>query len=497
MSGRSRRTLAFAGVCAAAAIAYAPSFAVPFQFDDYARLGGNGALASGRLLDAVNWLGTARLIPSLTVVLNYRVGGYDPIGYHVVNFALHLLTTAGVFTLALALCRAPRLRAAWPPARALLLATGASLVFACHPVQTEAVTYVIQRSAVMAALFYVWSIVCYLHARARQAGIEAGRRAAYVAACAVLAVCAVLSKENAASLPGALLLSEWVAFGRPRRWRTIGIGALLALVVLSVPVAWKIAVWRPFSVGGGTPSDLPLWQRLSEAVLAPRPAALPGSRPSAFEYLLTQATVLPRYLCLLVLPWGLNIDPDVPVANALVVPVIAGAAFLAGFAALGVSQVRQRPFVAFAIIWFFVTLSVESSIIPIDDVMAEHRMYLPMVGLSIGIGWLLAVAVGRARRTALSAGAAVAAALIALSFARNVIWLSPLTLWVDAAEKSPDKVRPQLNAGVAYHQAGRLDEAVERYCRVLELSPDDPLARDNLAIALAAQGRSGCPSRAP
>jgi hypothetical protein len=281
----------------------------------------------------------------------------------------------------------------------------------------------------------------------------------------------------------AILLTEWIGFGRPQRWRTVAaIGGVLTLVILAVPIAWKTAVWQL------PPNDMSLPARVVDAVFDPRRAPLRGPHPGALEYLLTQGTVLPRYLALAVLPWDLNVDPDVPIARALSLPVVAGFGFLIGLAALGLSQVRRRPLVAFGILWFFVTSSVESSLLPIDDVMAEHRMYLPMAGLAVTVGWAFAAALARARRAALSAGAAVVVACIALTFARNVVWLSPLTLWLDAVEKSPDKVRPHTNLGAAYHKADRLDEAVDQYCRALKLDPDDPIAHDNLDLALTTLG---------
>jgi len=484
-----RRWLAFAAVCVAAVIAYAPSFLVPFQFDDHSRLMDNRALQEGRLLDAVLWLGNSRVVPSLTLVWNYRLGGLDPLGYHIVNFAVHLLATLGVFALALALCRTPRLRAACASERALLLATAAALLFACHPLQTQAITYVIQRYTSMAALFYVWAVVCYLRARLRQVGIDRGRPGFQFGAVAVLGVCAVLSKENAVSLPAALLLAEWVGFGWPRRWRAIGVGVAVTLVVLAVPVVWKTAFWQPYKKGWSA-SWTPLSQRVIDAILAPR-SSPPGGRPQPFAYLLTQATVLPRYFRLVALPWGLNVDHDVPIAHALTPPVVAGAVAILGLVGVGLSQIRGRPLAAFAILWVFVTLSVESSFVPIDDVMVEHRMYLPMAGVAVGAGALFAAAVARWRRVAMGVGGIAAAALVALAFARNVIWLTPVTLWLDAAEKSPAKVRPQTNAGVAYHQVGLLDEAVQRYCKALKLDPSDKSTRDNLAIALEAQHKIG------
>ena len=488
--------LAVAAVCIAAAIAYAPSFGVPFQFDDEARLSNNRAMQAGAWAGALRWLGNSRVVPSATLLLNYRLGEFDPRGYHAVNFAVHLLATLGVFALARVLCRTPRLAAAWPPPRALWLATAAALLFACHPLQTQAVTYVIQRYASMAALFYVWAVVCYLRGRLRQRRLEAGGATPYFAAATVLAIGAVLSKENAVSLPAALLLGEWVGFGRPRRWRALALGAGAVMAIAAMPLIWKALVWQPTLTPGPPPPQLPFLERLVE-VLARRDTALAATRPSPLAYLFTQATVLPRYLRLVVRPWDLNIDHDVPIASGLSGPVIAGAAGLAAFATLGLVLMRRWPLAAFAILWFFVTLSVESSVLPIDDAMMEHRMYLPMAGLAIGGGWVLGEAAARAPRAASAAGAALAAALIALTFARNVVWLSPVTLWLDAAGKSPGKARAQLNAGAAYHRAERLDEAVAHYCRALALAPGDPLARANLELALVMQGKDLPPGEEP
>lgn len=483
MTRRAPRTgLALTAVCALAAVAYAPSFAVPFQFDDYARLGQNRALQHGQFSEALNWLGTARPLPALTLMLNYRLTGFDPFWFHALNFAVHLLATAGVFALAVTLCRAPRLRAQWPPDRALLLATAAAALFACHPLQTQAVTYIIQRYASIVALFYLWAVVCYLRARNRQAGGEPGGPLPYFVATAVLALCAVLSKENAASLPGALLLAEWIGFGWPRRWRAIAIAAALVLAMVAVPVVWKAMFWK--RAERGAPSLVAQLWRAEGAAPVP---AVDGETPP-FTYLRTQALVLPRYLRLVVLPWGQNIDHDVPLADSLSAPVLAGCAFLAGLAGLGCAQVRRRPLIAFAILWFFVTLSVESSIIGLSDVIAEHRMYLPMAGVALGVGALYVAAAERVPRAALAAGALIVTGLVALTFARNVVWLSPITLWLDAAEKSPHKARPHVNAGVAYHATDRLDEAVVQYCRGLALDPHDEVALDNLAVALESLG---------
>jgi hypothetical protein len=473
-----RTGLALGAVCAAAAVAYIPSFAVPFQFDDYARLGDHPSLQRGGVFAALPWLGASRVVPGLTLVLNYRLGGFDPFGFHVLNFAVHLLATLAVFALALTLCRTPRLRARWSPERALPLATAAAFLFACHPLQTQAVTYIVQRYASIAALFYLWAVVCYARARNRQVGAEVGSSLPFMIAAGVCAVCAVLSKEHAVTLPVSLLLVEWIGYGWPRR-RSVAIGALLACVLFAVPVMWTAAVSRP--TAGGAQSRLAHLRHSVGSML--RPGQTSAGATPALVYLRTQAVVVPGYLRLVVLPWGQNVDHDVPLARSLGAPVVAGGVLLALLAAFGVSQVRRRPLLGFAILWCFITLSVESSVIGLPDVMVEHRMYLPMAGVALGLAALFVAAVQRAPRLAPAAGLLVAAGLVALTFARNVVWLSPVTLWLDAAEKSPAKARPHTNAGMAYHTTDRFEEAIDHYCRALALEPGDDVARANLEVA--------------
>jgi hypothetical protein len=298
----------------------------------------------------------------------------------------------------------------------------------------------------------------------------------------------VLSKEHAVTVPVSLLLVEWVGFGWPR-WRSIAIGTVLACALLAVPVVWTAAIATPSHAGAQ--SRVAHLRHTVGSML--RPGATGNGAPPALVYLRTQAVVVPRYLQLLVLPWGQNVDHDVPLARSLDPQVVGGAALLVALAAFGAAQVRRRPLLGFAILWSFITLSVESSVISLPDVMVEHRMYLPMAGLALGLAALFVAAVDRAPRLAPAAGVLVAAGLVALTFARNVVWLSPVTLWLDAAEKSPAKARPHTNTGVAYHVTDRFEEAIDHYCRALALEPGDDVARANLEVALYAVGEDGCP----
>jgi hypothetical protein len=471
------------GIGALTVIAYVPSFHVPFQFDDYARIVDNAKLREGTgVLESLAWLGSSRVVPALSLALNYALGRDDTFGYHVGNLLVHLLASLGVFELALALCRTPRLRGSSLAERPLPVAAAAALLFACHPLQTQAVTYVIQRFAAMATSFYVWAVVLYVQARNRslQEG-GTGARSRYAGAL-LLALCAVLSKENTVSLPAAVLLTEWIFFGSRLRWRTLASFAAAGALVVAIPLLWRVLAWRP--IGAAARSS---WLGAAkQSILAQ--GVRPSQVASPVEYWLTQLTVLPRYLGLLFWPPALNIDHDVPTATGMARDVAGGLALLAALLALGLRQAKRRPLIGFGILWFFVALSVES-LLPLGDVMMEHRMYLAMPGVSMVFAGLFGRAVARRPSLSLSVAAPLVVLLVLLTFQRNQVWRTPLSLWSDAARKSPGKARVHVNLGVAYHGLHRLDEAIREYCRALELDPATGLARDNLEIALEDAGR--------
>ena len=474
--------LCFALVCAVTLLAYARSFSSSFQLDDNSQIIANPVMARPSVQGILEF-GGARVVPFVTLVLNYRLGGEEPFGYHVVNFAIHLLATLAVFRLALALCRTPRLRDTWLAAQSLAFATAAAFVFACHPIQIQAVTYVVQRMSAMAAMFYVGSVVLYVRARNAQLGLGPGRVAwAYVGS-ALLALGAFFSKENAASLPLAILLTELAFYPSADGGRLLRLAPFAALVLV-IPLTWWMFGIRP---GYRFDPDAPVGQHIKDLLDLLIFRASPGSHVTSLEYALTQAVVIPRYLRMVVLPWGFNVDHDVPTARALAGPVFGGLAVLAGLLGCALWAWRRSIIIAFAILWLFVGLSVESSVLPIRDAMVEHRIYLAMPGVALIAGWVFAWTFQRRRATALIFGAACVLLLASLTFARNEVWRTPLALWTDALAKSPNKARVQVNIGTALHDQHRLDEAIAHYCQALALDPDHRQARHNLDVALAQQ----------
>jgi hypothetical protein len=230
---------------------------------------------------------------------------------------------------------------------------------------------------------------------------------------------------------------------------------------------------------------------------------------SRLDYLKTQAVVICEYLRLLVWPSGQNLDHDFPVYTSAFNPrvlfslVVLGS--LAAFAIWLTRRTTPRPgrpsldpafrVVAFGIGWFFVALAVESSVIPIVDVIYEHRAYLPSLGLFVAAATLLGLLLMRvapegAGRAIVLAGVALALVLGSVTLQRNAVWVNAVTLWSDVVEKSPGKYRPHLNLGESFDATKVYDKAEREFRRAIEIDPKSISARTSLATVLQKAGRA-------
>jgi len=495
MDGSGRRSsrrgtlLSLGLIAAVGALAYANTLRVPFQWDEDIFIGGSPVVkdldyfrnpdrAEGMELHGAL---KSRTVGYLSFALNYAVGGLDPKGYHLVNDAIHIANALLVYALVLLCFRTPALREASLSPRAPTLALLAALLFVAHPIQTEAVTYIFQRLASLATCFYLLALLAYVRAR-----LAEGRGAALAlhTGCLVAAVLAMKTKENAFTLPLAVALAEWVFFRGPWAPRLLRLLPLL----LTLPII-------PLSLAAtkGSTGDL-----LGDIV----PATRGYEGLSRGVYWLTELRVIVTYLRLLVLPVGQNLDYDYPVYRSCFdPPVLASAALLLSLLGWGVFFLyrarRGTPdgaLIGFGILWFFLTLSVESGLVPIPMVINEYRVYLPSVGAfaAAAAGALLLLErlrSDRVRHAALLALFALPVVLAAATHARNAVWSSKISLWEDVVAKSPSLVYPRNNLGVAYIEAGRLDDAVREFETALAIKPGHATALNNLGVLRAQQGR--------
>jgi Flp pilus assembly protein TadD len=475
--------------------AYANSFAVPFVFDDYTSILQNPVVKNlEKFLSGDGYAyNPRRFVGYLTLALNYHFGGLNVLGYHLVNLIIHIANGFLVYALAALAVKAASLvngeretvngkTASTVHSSPLTgyLPLFASLLFVLHPIQTQAVTYIVQRLASLATFWYLAAVVLYLKGRLlKEEGKGSFLVPALMTAAVVTAVLAMRTKEIAFTLPAAVLLLEFSFFRLPTRKRLFFVVPLIcAILALAVAV---LQVDRPL---GELLNDVNEMTRETRDI-------------SRSTYLFTQFSVIMTYLRLMVLPVSQNLDYDYPLYDSFLNPhVVASFLGILLLLALGVyfywtsrrDGFRLLRLAGFGIFWFFLTLSVESSIIPIRDVIFEHRLYLPSAGLFIAVAAVVQV-IGRQHFALLVGGAVVACLALGLvTFNRNSVWRDNITLWSDVAAKSPAKYRPLFNLGKSYADAGRTQEAGALFEKALVILPNDPETLYNMAVVTAKGG---------
>lgn len=438
----------------------------PFVFDDSQIFEINSRPLSGLSLEGLRQVVAAspnknRIVPNISFALNYLYNGDDPAGYHWVNIAVHAASAVAVYfllSLVISICF-PGNEKGLNRETALL----AALLWAVHPLQTNGVTYIVQRMTSMAALFYLLSVLFYLKARLHRQGAQGPP----LFLAAVFGVMALFSKENTAVLPITIAACE-VFFIRADRIDTVltrrnlllcaillGGFLLLCLALLGTDPLAKI-------MKGYEQRDFTLAQRL-----------------------LTEPRVIFHYLTLLVLPLPsrLNLAYDYPLSTGLLAPpwTLAALIGLIGLAAGIVLLFKHHRLTAFALFWLLINLCVESSFIPLM-IAFEHRMYLPSVFLiGAGAAWCYRLAGGN--RLLARSGLAVLAILFAFfSWQRNGVWQTELGLWSDVASKSPGLAWVHSNLGKVYAREGQYQLAEQSLNRALALDPYSGLAYLNLGV---------------
>jgi len=430
---------------------YGQTLHAPFFFDDYGNILENAAIRNVFNLFPMWQKCATRIIPYYTFALNYHIGRLDPSGYHMINLAVHLATSTLVFVFVRLLFETPRMkseaRPLWSDGEAFGvaegLALGAAMLFMAHPVQTQAVTYIVQRMTSLSTMFYLASVVAYIEYRLRQTP-------RYHLLAFLFAVAAMFSKETSFTLPFALVLIETMFFGFPRtkeQWK--GLLPLLGTLVI-IPAFLVYGLSHDRGLSGLTMETVSI---------------------SRLHYLFTQINVVRTYLRLLVWPVPQNVDYDYPVTDS-VFDAGTGLSLLliAGLFGLAWRCRGKHPLAAFGIFWFFLTLSIESSIIPIRDVIQEHRLYLPLAGLSITLCYAV-FELCRGRRRFAVAMAIFLGTLSFLTYQRNMTWRTETGMWEDVIRKSPHKSRAYSNLGSCYVRQGEYEKARELLVRSNELEP--------------------------
>jgi tetratricopeptide (TPR) repeat protein len=472
--GRWGILLAGGIIVLAALIVYHNSFSVPFIFDDEASIVDNPTIKhlGCSLSPPPDATTGGRPILNLTFALNYALGGMNVWGYHAFNLLFHTLAGLTLFGIVRRTLTSPALSGRFGDA-ALPLALAVALIWVVHPLQTESVTYVVQRAESLMGLFYLLMLYCFIRgteSRSQETKIsiqnpEASQprsSALWLVASIFTCLLGMASKEVMVSAPLSVMIYDRTfvvgSFGdawRRRRGFYLGLAS-----------CWLLLGYLVASTGGtrsgsaGFDSGMPWWM-----------------------YALTQLKAIVHYLRLSVWPYPLILDygsaiirnPTEAIPYALVVGLL-----VAGT----VAGLRRRSAIAFAGVWFFAILAPSSSVVPvITETMAEHRMYLPLAAVIALVVLGLNAWIGR---SSLIVFFAAAVGLGWLTIERNKDYQSELAIWSDTVAKCPDNARAQDNLGVVLSDIpGRLPEAISHYNTALRINPDYAKAHNNLGKALA------------
>ena len=444
-------------VVAAGLLAYQNSFTGPFIFDDLRLIPENPAIR--HLWPVWTIVGhTSRPVVHLSLAVNYALGGLSPWGYHLFNLAIHILAALTLYGVVRRTCLLAKSPPTWREA-ASWLAVGIAVIWVVHPLQTESVTYIIQRGESLMGLFYLLTLYCVIrsHGSSRRIWWETGG----VVSCALAMGC----KPVAASAPVMVLLYERAFMAGSwrellqRRWKMYaGLAAtwlLLLLLLANGPGEWKE------SAGFGYRKITPI------------------------QYALTQPAVIVHYLRLTFWPRPLCLDYNWPAAQTAA-EVWPGLIAIGALLVVTVWAWRRRPALGFPAAWFFIILAPTSSFIPIADLAFEHRMYLPLAAVVV-LG-VMGVYDLVGRRT-VAVVAVLAVGLGVLTVQRNQDYRSEIAIWGDTVAKRPENPRAQYNLGCMLRQEGRMQEAMEHWEEALRLKPDYADAHYNLGFALSKAGR--------
>lgn len=456
-------------------LVYANIYHAEFIFDDYVNIVDkpginsftpsidNAITASREEPNGGRWL------PNLSFAVNYYLGGGDPFSFHVVNVIIHILNSLLCYFLCVTILNFTPIKDSYP--RKEEIALFATLLWALHPLQTNAVTYIVQRMTSMSTLFYLCALLCYIYGRLHFN--RKFRSFLLFIAGLLFWIMALKSKENTFILPAILFACE-LFFLSPPDWKK-DYKKLLAWSFASLAV---IAACIVFFLGTN------IWNHIIQSYV--------GRDFTMAERLLTESRIIFFYLSLLVFPYPgrLNLNHDFPVSHSLFVPPqtffsLAGILLLIVLIPLLYKRFRL---ISFAIVWYLGNLLIESTIVPLE-LIYEHRLYLPaLIPLLAAVAELYRLTVKRP--WVLRITFILILALFSFwTWQRNEVWHDNIRLWTDVITKSPNNARAQNNMGVAFNRLGDKRSAERQFKKAIETDPDYRIAYQSLAALYISENR--------
>jgi tetratricopeptide (TPR) repeat protein len=448
----------------------ASSFTYPLHFTEFVNkprsIGADPDLATNFVL---------RPVAYASFYINHLFDGFNPRWYRALNILIHAANAVLVYVLLQLLLR----RGGLVRSSRLFIAITAAALFAAHPLATESVTYIIQRFTSLAAFFCLLALCLHFLAIARPERAWLLRTGAVVVMIGGMLTkeCSIVIPLMAVMLDHLLIRATW----RQALWRALPL-------LLCLPIIPVLVLLTSTAQNAGT-LDLQTALNIVNTKDSPQ---------THWEYAITQFTVVVAYLQRLFWPTGLNLDPEWPLYHSLFVqPIILS--LLGLLAMITVFWWLRRRYqadlrfgAAFSfLVWFFATISISSGVVPLPDLMADHRTYLP----SIGIFVIVACMLDRLRQCGVMhtlVPATTAISITALTWAtceRNTVWSTAVNLWEDTAAKSPGKHRVWSNLGAAYSDRGDNERALVCFRKSTDIEPKFQNGVFNLSNSLLRLGK--------
>ncbi len=455
-------------------LSYANSFHVPFFFDDY---------AIESIVEGFDpWMVfEGRYVTNLSFFVNYKLHGYNVFGYHAVNIVIHLINAVFTYRFILLLFRAQsqlyKNSAVTDARHSEIIAFATAIVFVSHPLQLQAVTLVIQRYASLATLFYLLTLIVYLKWRMLTVDNSLNVNFKYVALyvlALIIAFIASITKQTAVTLPIMITIVEFMFFSGKHLKRLLHCIPFYAVILVVSYLAFAVFANSKFDE-----IDDMMLKRLDSGLIV----------LDRWQNLFTQFRVIITYIRMLFIPVNLTLIYDYPVSfsfwqsrvyiSLIVLSAIFSFAIYLYHLAQKKHDIKHADFlfISFGILWFFISIAPQSSIIPLSNwQLMEYRVYLPSVGFFTAVItalFMIAQAVNPKKLTAYFTLPILTISLVfaVATYKRNSLYQSEVTLYEDNVKKVPTSIFAHINLASAYIAAGEIDKAISALQKAKSLNP--------------------------
>jgi len=470
--------IVFLGIAILVFLIYSNTFHVPFIFDDEPNILNNHFIQVKSLTleslknAAFKSICHNRPVANISFALNYYLLQYNLPGYHLVNIIIHIITAILLYFFTKLTLEISRNKDSTPEGikrqEPWLIALFTILVWAANPVQTQAITYIVQRMTSMASMFYILSMLMYVKGRMAETG---KKKWAFFGLSILSGLLAMGSKEISATLPVVIFLYEWYFLqDLDKAWFKRKVIPLACVVALFAIVGLVYL--------GGHPIERILKGYETRNFTPP-------------QRVLTEFRVVIFYISLFLFPHPsrLNLDHYISISHSLFDPITTLVSLIIILALIGLALylAKKERIISFCILWFFGNLIIESSVIGLELVY-EHRLYLPSMMLSLLLV-LLAFRYIRPKWVAIAIITTFIAMGSVWSYQRNKVWQSEISIWQDCVKKSPEKARPYNNLGIILGEGGKQNEAIKYFLKAIEIDPNYGEPYNNIGFAMYKMGR--------